>query len=262
MIVHKTHVSDTHDLNFVMSDETPDRYDDIILANGWDITNFSRNPIALFSHNSSFPIGRWKNMRVEGNALVGRLELAPEKTSDRIDEIRRLVTAGILKSVSVGFRPVESKPRPSSSGTIYTKQELMECSLVSVPANPNAVAIAKSLNISRKTIGTVFKDGGVIEHRNKYSPQQTRAILQRAREILARSGRHTNVRSVSEIDRIVSLLTQVVIKARSLSEPDKRRARDFVHATQAMLTATTYLPQTDQRIFETALRNLAAEQRG
>src|SRR5262245_48316294 len=77
-------------LDFVLSDATPDRYGDIILADGWDLTNFKRNPIALFSHRSDFPIGVWKNLRASDGALRGTLQLAPLGTSDRIDEVIRL----------------------------------------------------------------------------------------------------------------------------------------------------------------------------
>ena len=102
----KTHAEKSGQ-EFVLSDETPDRMDDIIIAEGWDLANFKKNPIALFGHQSSFPVGSWKNIRVEDTRLLGKLELAPEGTSDRIDEIRRLVDAGILRAVSVGFRPKE-----------------------------------------------------------------------------------------------------------------------------------------------------------
>ena len=59
---------------------------------------------------------------------------------------------------------------------------------------------------------------------------------------------------MSDVDRIVSLLGQVVRLARGLTESDARRVRDFVHATSSMLTATTYLPEQDQARFERALR--------
>ena len=108
---YKTHAEKVNGLEFVLSDETPDRMDDVIMSDGWDLANFNKNPIALFGHQSSFPIGKWKNVRVVDKQLRGFLELAPEGTSERIDEIRRLVDADILRAVSVGFRPKESKPR-------------------------------------------------------------------------------------------------------------------------------------------------------
>jgi HK97 family phage prohead protease/HK97 family phage major capsid protein len=162
---HKTHAENVNGMEFVLSDETPDRMDDIIMSDGWELANFKRNPIALFNHRSDFPIGKWKNIRVENKALRGHLELAPEGTSDRIDEIRRLIDAGILKAVSVGFKPIKRKSRKEDDdfgfgGSVYTKSELVETSLVAVPANPNALSVAKSLNISPATIGLVFAEQG------------------------------------------------------------------------------------------------------
>jgi hypothetical protein len=58
-LIHKTSFSaDTQGLEFVLSDQSADRYDDIILADGWDLANFKRNPITLFNHDANFPIGR------------------------------------------------------------------------------------------------------------------------------------------------------------------------------------------------------------
>ena len=160
-VVHKTHAAKVSDMEFVMSDETPDRMDDIIMSDGWDLDNFKRNPIALFGHRSDFPIGKWTNLRVEGKQLKGKLELAPAGTSERIDEIRKLIEADILRAVSVGFRPKEHTQLDSKnpfSGLRFTKQELVETSLVSVPANPNALAIAKSLGVSPATMEVVFAE--------------------------------------------------------------------------------------------------------
>ena len=162
-IVHKTHAASVEGMNFVMSDETPDRMDDIIMSDGWELDNFRKNPIALFGHRSDFPIGKWGNLRVEDKQLRGELQLAPEGTSERIDEIRRLIDAGILRAVSVGFRPKESVAldhKNPFSGCKFTKQELVETSLVSVPANPNALAIAKQLRLSPETQQLVFAGHG------------------------------------------------------------------------------------------------------
>ena len=99
-------------------------------------------------------------MRVEAGELRGRLKLAPEGTSPRIDEIRKLVQAKVLKATSIGFMPVESEPivnaRGSQTGTRFLRSELVEISLVSTPADGNAVALAKSLKISDQTMREVF----------------------------------------------------------------------------------------------------------
>ena len=158
-VQHKTHASTAQGFEFVLSDETPDRMDDVIVADGWEFRNFLKNPIALFGHRPDFPIGKWRNLRIENGQLRGHLQMAPEGTSPRIDEIRKLIEADILRAVSVGFRPIDSEPR-KGGGMKFLKAELIETSLVTVPANPNALAIAKSLNISRDTIETVFAGQG------------------------------------------------------------------------------------------------------
>jgi len=147
--------------DFVLSDASVDRYGDIIKTDGWVLENFQKNPIALFNHSAMLPIGSWSGIEVKDQALRGTLQLAADGTSDRIDEIKALVEAGILRSVSVGFTPIAYKSYQSEDtyGYIYEKQELIECSLVSIPANPNAVMLAKKLNISDETQQMVFRRG-------------------------------------------------------------------------------------------------------
>jgi HK97 family phage prohead protease len=157
-IIHKT-VAERDGMDFVLSDETVDRYGDIIVAKGWDLKDFKKNPIALFGHQGSFPIGNWTNVRVEGTKLIGTLVLAAAGTSERINELISLVQQGILRAVSVGFRPIENEPidpKQPYGGQRYTKSQLLETSLVSVPANPAALAIAKSLHISDETLEMAF----------------------------------------------------------------------------------------------------------
>ena len=163
-VIHKVTVAKAAGgdaLEFVMSDATKDRYGDVIDQSGWVLANFKKNPIALFGHNSAFPIGTWSDVRVEAGKLIGKLNLAARGTSDRIDEIVNLVQQGVLRAVSVGFQVIESKLLSDNSGILYTKQELLETSLVSVPANPSAVQIARSMHISDETIALVFgEDAG------------------------------------------------------------------------------------------------------
>jgi HK97 family phage major capsid protein/HK97 family phage prohead protease len=156
-VIHKTTVAQAagDPLTFVLSDATKDRMGDVIEPKGWQLENFKQNPMALFNHNSSFPIGRWEDVKVQGERLVGKLKLAARGTSDRIDEIISLVEQGILRAVSVGFAPIERKAL-DDGGVRFLKQELLETSLVSIPANPAAVQLAKSLHVSDVTMGIVF----------------------------------------------------------------------------------------------------------
>ena len=145
-------------LVFVMSDATVDRMGDVIEPNGWVLRNFKANPIALFNHDSDMPIGEWENVRVEGGKLLGELKFGPLGACPTTDKMRAFVQAGQMRAVSVGFRPLSSEPIEGSKvgGVRFKAAELLECSIVSVPANPNALALAKSLNLTDDTRRLIF----------------------------------------------------------------------------------------------------------
>lgn len=216
---HKTSLQQpSSGLEFILSDETPDRMGEIIEADGWVLSDFKKNPIALFNHNSNWPIGNWKNIRVEGKQLRAELELAPMGTSERIDEIIKLVNAGVVKASSVGFRPLEAENMDPDDDSWfpamrYLKQELVECSIVSVPANPNALSVAraaaKSLNISPETIDLVFAESG----RRKNLDRRRRSTGEPA----ASSRRVKGTSAMSLAQRITDLETALVAKRDALA---------------------------------------------
>jgi HK97 family phage major capsid protein/HK97 family phage prohead protease len=211
--IFRTHSEPVEGTNFVLSDEAVDRMGEIIAADGWNLDNFRRNPIALFNHRADFPVGRWHDLAVKDGKLKGRLELAPARTSPRIDEIRKLVDAGILRAVSVGFQATKKEPMNEKADAYmgpfrYLKQELVECSLVSVPANPNALALAKRLKISSDTIDAVFAGTGKLD-----STRRTRAHGGSART----NGKNRSS-DMSLSQRITDVQSQIVVKQDALKE--------------------------------------------
>lgn len=154
---------------YVYSDERVDRHGDVILAKGWDVDEFAkvRGPI-LWGHNHGAPpIGlssRPKRAEIDGvKSLIGDVTFAEAEVNPDADLIFRLVEAGFLKTGSVGFRPrdakygdeISDKEREryglSKYGMLYTAQELLEFSIVSVPANPGAREIEKGLKMLVET---------------------------------------------------------------------------------------------------------------
>jgi HK97 family phage prohead protease len=129
---------------YVLSDGEPDRLGDIIEPEGWVLGNF--NPVALFNHNRDLIVGRWEDVKVKGKQLIGRLVLAEEGSSPVINMVRSLIRQGMLDFVSVGFKALEADPLDPKDpwGPLrFTKSELLEASLVAVPANPRARRVVK-----------------------------------------------------------------------------------------------------------------------
>ena len=143
---------DTRSISYLVSDETVDRMGDIIKVKGWDLSSYKQNPVVLWSHDGSNtpPIGKASNVRRRyGPArLTADIEFAPKEAFEFADTIYQLAARGFIKATSVGFMPTESaevdeKKREKLGlgpyGQLYTGAELMEISVVAVPANPSAL---------------------------------------------------------------------------------------------------------------------------
>lgn len=143
--------AESRKVRFVFSDGSVDRAGDSIDPEGWQIDAFMKNPVALWAHDSfSPPIGRASNVGPSGGKLMGDIEFMMPDISAFADSIFRMVKAGFVKAVSVGFIPLEwtfvnDSKRPF--GIDFKKQELLEISVCPVPCNPNALHDAKALGI-------------------------------------------------------------------------------------------------------------------
>jgi len=135
---------------FIGSDETLDRDGEIIKVDGWQLGNYKKNPVILWGHNHAIPaIGKAEKVYKEDGKLKFKVRFARKGTYDLADTIRSLVDDGILKSVSVGYNPLERDyPSDNEKGkprVVTTKAELYELSIVNVPANQNALLEAMKM---------------------------------------------------------------------------------------------------------------------
>lgn len=146
----KKYNPDKRSQRFVMSSETVDRYGDIVRQDGLDTTDFLRNPVALAYHDHRAPIGWWHNLsKINGRPKrhEGDLDLHPAGTTNAVDEIDRLLAATAIKACSIGFMPMDAEwivdaEGRNTWGLDFIASSLLECSVCSVPANPDALAKA------------------------------------------------------------------------------------------------------------------------
>lgn len=141
-VVKEHHEDDDKDLvvRGMASTNDKDRVGDIIEASAWKkgLAAYRKNPIILFNHNYDRPIG--KAMKI--STTDGGLELEA-KISKSAPDVVGLIKEGILKAFSVGFM-VKDAEYDRDSDTFMIKQvELLEVSVVSVPANGAATFSVK-----------------------------------------------------------------------------------------------------------------------
>jgi HK97 family phage prohead protease len=139
---------DSRVVRFVLSDGSVDRMGDTIDPAGWETDAYLKNPVVLWAHDAlAPPIGRMLNVFSDGAQLIGDVEFAAPETYEYADQIYRLLRDGFLKAGSVGFLPIEfdfAKDRDRPLGVDFHRQELLEFSIVPVPANANALAEARA----------------------------------------------------------------------------------------------------------------------
>lgn len=126
---------------FVISTGNPDRDNDVVEASGWLLENYRKNPVVLWAHDyRSLPIGKATMVGIEGGKLVANAEFADHEMANTV---LRLIDGGFLRATSVGFRPTKYVFNEDRRGIDFSEQELLEFSVVPVPANPEALIMSR-----------------------------------------------------------------------------------------------------------------------
>lgn len=151
---------DSGTFKFIISTDDVDRQGESVDQTGWDLSFYKNNPVVLWAHDyASLPIGVTTSIDVVEGKLVAEGKFAPADANPFAQQIRKLYDLGMVRATSVGFIPKEF--HPTKSGVI-SKAELLEYSLVPVPANPHAITMnqVKELSLDLgmlKTKGLEFK---------------------------------------------------------------------------------------------------------
>lgn len=149
-VLHKQYTADSikaegeGKYSFTISTGAVDRDKDTVAVDGWSLDSYRRNPVVLWAHNyASPPVGLAEAVLAKGGQLKARVKFAPADTYAFAETVRRLVDGGYLRATSVGFRALKWSFNEERGGVDFLEQELMEFSIVPVPANPEALLDAK-----------------------------------------------------------------------------------------------------------------------
>lgn len=111
---------------------------------GLQFDNYRRNPVVMWAHDAvgrspsgGLPIGRTLNIsRAADGGIVAEFEFLDDDPFAQ--RIRNAWDKGFLQAASISWLPLES--RPSAGGGLRDiRSELLEWSIVSVPADPDAL---------------------------------------------------------------------------------------------------------------------------
>ena len=147
----------------------PDSYGDVIAPGAFAAALKSHDvvgsrPAMLWQHDTRAPIGRWTRLVEDrrGLRVEGRLTLEVQRAA----EAYALLRDGALGGLSIGFRSRRSEAG-AHGGRLLTEIELIEISLVTLPANAAArVAAVKDgedggvTNGASEELASVLKRAG------------------------------------------------------------------------------------------------------
>ncbi len=135
-------------IRFRITTGSVDRDRDVISPLGWKLDNYRANPIVLFSHDySSLPVARTIDIQADNSGLSAVAEFAGAEIYPFADTVYRMVKAGFLNATSVGFRPIAWTFNEDRKGVDFSETELLEFSVVAVPANAQCLVEARSAGI-------------------------------------------------------------------------------------------------------------------
>jgi hypothetical protein len=155
---------DTGRMKFVISSDREDRQGDVLSVDGWEFANYEKNPIVLFDHDYGEVGGSPPSqgttasltMKRKDNEGVRRViaEMEFHRKFRFNEELYSMYRGGFMRTTSVGFWPLEMPATRESSrggmGFTFGKKELLEWSLVAVPANADAYQLALKKGIVRR----------------------------------------------------------------------------------------------------------------
>ena len=120
---------------------TVDRMGDIVDPAGVKVA--SDIPLFLY-HDSNQTVGRARFGKATKDGIPFEATIPNVKESgrlrDRVDEAWQMVKYGLIQAVSIGFRSLDDEvERLKNGGLKFLKTEVLELSLVPIPAQPDAV---------------------------------------------------------------------------------------------------------------------------
>jgi prohead serine protease len=141
---------------FVFSNEKVGRDGHVVRNNGIQHDNYDRNNIVLFAHDDTEPpIGRGSNIDTSGVNCRMDVTFAPRDVLPFAGTIRDLVAGKWLRALSMSWQPIEwkfSSDKSRPGGMDFTKVDLLEISVVPLPALPDALLDARSYGVDTKPL--------------------------------------------------------------------------------------------------------------
>jgi HK97 family phage prohead protease len=223
---------------FVASDETLDRQGEVISLDSWDLRNFKKNPVLLVDHEYKVEniVGTARNIKIDKDRKALTFEPNFHLITQLSQNVAKMVEAGELNTVSVGFMPIY----PKKDGD-KVRNELLEISFVAVPANPNASMIMNGMTIESLELSIKSFVDETVEKEGRTLSKKTRGMMMDAVSAMAKA-----------IETMNDLITNADAEdeQKSVEEPEKpaEEQAEEINNSEKPQTLTTDEPKVEGEV--------------
>jgi len=229
-----------------------DRVGDVIVPDAWTkggLANYQKNPILLFNHNYSQPIGKATSLEVDASGLKIEAEISPSA-----GPTYGLVKDGVLSTFSVGFMIKDADYNQTSDGYIIRDAELLEVSVVSVPCNQEATfSVSKSLK-SADELAQFDKEVNAIKGQEEIEPVVKTTVDETSPKSGTDSTSEKNSMTAEEIAALVAKSTADALAAqKAADELAAKEAAEKKASEEAITKAVTLAAEAASKSVEERL---------
>lgn len=184
-IIEKASKLSEGEVEFVVSTNALDSHGERINVDGIKINDFKKNPVVLWGHDGfNLPIAQASKVWKDAGKLMARAKFFLDDAFSA--KVYDYIVKGRLSAVSIGGMVEEW----GEDGITIKSLNMKEFSVVSVPANPEALAVSKSLNTNEYV------------ELNKLANAYARKMLDRADD-------NELTKSVETLEKLVATLREV-----------------------------------------------------
>lgn len=203
---------------FIISDESINTHGFIVRTAGINTERFRKNPVMLYMHERQQGIiGRWENIRTEGAKLLA--DAVFDEGTPLGKEVKERVDKGFLHSASIGITIIKHEFIDGTN--TVTACELVEVSIVDIPANGNAVRL--------------FNKQGLVVLSLQELDDTDKDLRTRLIELLKLSETATDDEIITGVSSLIDAGT---------SEPDKALKLGYIEPSQ--LALLKHMERTDR----------------
>jgi hypothetical protein len=183
--------------------DTCDRDFEVVVPQGCDSTEFEKSGTVFWNHNYDMPVAKANGKLVRGDRWIDSPAKFAFRPADYQGEFfpdfaRAMVNQGIVKGVSIGFMPIESrKPTPKDFEAygknverVTNKWKLLEWSIAPLQCNPDALirdAVGKGI-MSSDVAKSMFDVEPAADDKAADSPAEEKKLCPECEGELAEDG--------------------------------------------------------------------------